>query len=379
MPGLYVHIPFCARKCRYCDFPSVEGLQAELPAYLQSLFKEMRAFAALYEQPYQTVFLGGGTPSLLSGEQLYSLMQILQECFSLAPDAEITMECNPGTVDLEKLKAYRQAGVNRLSLGLQSLDDSLLARIGRIHTAQQFFEAYAAAREVGFTNISADCMHGLPGQSAEQYLNTLLQLISLEIPHISAYQLILEEGTPLFKDVKEGAETLPDEALVYDMQDSGMTLLEESGYIRYEISNFALPGSECLHNINYWENGPYLGLGAGAHSAWRMEDGWTRWENAKDVRAYIQSDGEPERILTHIPADEEAFETVMLGLRMTRGIHLESFQARFGYPFEIVYPKATERLKKAKWLVLEDGYARLTPHGMDMENIVLQYFIPGAI
>lgn len=383
MPGLYVHIPFCVRKCRYCDFFSLA--QPELmERYLEALHAEIRALSRQPWDTIDTVFFGGGTPSLLSGKQATALLQELKRQFSIAADAEITFECNPGTLTRETLSSYREAGVNRLSIGVQSLQDELLQRIGRIHTSAAFFDSFRLAREAGFTNINADVMHGLPGQTKEAYLSTLEGLTSLCPEHISAYGLILEEGTALFDDVAAKRETLPDEDDVYEMQDAGIAYLTQQGYVRYEISNFAKPGYVCRHNLNYWANGAYLGLGAGAHSAWRLNMSglpqWTRWSNADDIAAYIKEAAMPlaQKALHGIPANEEAFETVMVGLRTSAGIPLRDFQERFHKPFAACYPKSVEILRQKGWLVLSPMHAYLTKQGLDLQNAALQYFLEEA-
>jgi oxygen-independent coproporphyrinogen-3 oxidase len=290
------------------------------------------------------------------------------------------MECNPGTVDVHKLHEYRSGGINRLSLGLQSMDDRLLRRIGRIHTPEQFLAAYTQARKAGFENINVDVMAGLPGQTLAAYIDTLKRVIALSPEHVSAYGLILEEGTPLFDDVRSGRETTPDEDAVSDMLDAGLTLLAPTGYARYEISNYARPGFRCRHNLNYWRNGEYLGIGAAAHSAWRLRDGdtprWTRWSNPVDLDAYEASAGLPlsARELTRIPVAEEAFETVMLGLRTVEGVSLENSKPALDSVRD-AYPSAKQRLLTDGWLEIADGCARLTRRGLDMQNSALQYFM----
>ena len=381
MPGLYLHIPFCVLKCRYCDFPSYAGSQHRMAAYLRAMSAEIEALEKEEWDVFDTVFLGGGTPSLLKGDELSALMRTLRQGFQIGPDAEISMECNPGTTDAHTLYEYRNAGINRLSLGLQSMDDRLLRRIGRIHTPEQFLAAYTQAREAGFENINMDVMAGLPGQTQAAYLDTLKQIIALSPEHVSAYGLILEEGTPLFDDVRAGQETVPDEDAVADMLDAGLTLLEAGGYARYEISNYAKPGFQCRHNLNYWRNGEYLGIGAAAHSAWRLPDGniscWSRWSNPADLDSYEASAGMrlAAREITRIPPAEEAFETVMLGLRTVEGVPLGAFKARFGQALDLLYPRAIQRLLTAGWLEIADGCARLTRRGLDMQNSALQYFM----
>ena len=284
MAGIYLHIPFCVRKCAYCDFVSFP--ESRVPeAYVDALTAEIALVAREGDYPatFDTVFFGGGTPSLLSGEQMRRIMDALCANFDIRSDAERSMEMNPGTVTPEKLNAYRAAGINRLSIGLQSTHDALLQSIGRIHSFAQFQDTYSSAREAGFSNINVDVMHGLPGQTLAQYLDTLKTVCDLGVQHISAYSLILEEHTPLYDRVGSGAVVRPDEDLVADMQDAGIDLLESSGYRRYEISNFALDGFACRHNLNYWRNGEYLGFGVAAHAAVRQKR-WTRFAKREYAR-----------------------------------------------------------------------------------------------
>jgi oxygen-independent coproporphyrinogen-3 oxidase len=291
------------------------------------------------------------------------------------------MECNPGTVDAHKLRQYRTAGINRISFGLQSMDARLLKRIGRIHTPETFLKSFHDARDAGFSNINADIMSGLPGQTLTDYIDTLRQVTDLGAEHISAYGLILEEGTPLIADVQQGIESVPDKDAVSDMLDAGILLLNERGYGRYEISNYSRSGYACRHNLNYWNNGEYLGIGAAAHSAWRLHDtgkpAWTRWSNPAELDTYEASAGIPlaERELIRIDTNEEAFETIMLGLRTVRGVSLAEFFKRFSCSLEQFFPHAVNTLTANGWLQIADGYARLSPHGLDMQNAALQYFL----
>ena len=381
MSGLYLHIPFCAAKCRYCDFPSYAGMEHRIGDYLDAMIAEMRALSGETWDVFDTVFIGGGTPSLLSGEQLRAMMDALRRYFKLSSDAEISMECNPGTVDVHKLSQYHEAGVNRVSFGLQSMDTGLLKRIGRIHTPETFLQSFHDAREAGFININVDIMSGLPGQTLFDYLDTLRRVADLDPEHISAYGLILEEGTPLISDVQKGIEAVPDEDAVSDMLDAGMGMLNERGYERYEISNFARQEYACRHNLNYWSNGEYLGIGAAAHSAWRLyetgKSAWTRWNNPAELDAYIETAGIPlaARKLVRIATNEEAFETIMLGLRTVQGVSLAAFFERFSCSLEQFFPSAVKTLSANGWLQIMDGYARLSPRGLDMQNAALQYFL----
>lgn len=382
MPGLYLHIPFCIKKCKYCDFTSYADAENQMDGYVDALIRDMRQYQSFDFEPFTSVYMGGGTPSLLPAPLVERLFHALYRHFPIHTNAEISMECNPGALSPDALDTCRRAGVNRVSLGAQSTDDALLSRIGRIHTRQSIFEAFSLLRQTGFSNINIDIMHGLPGQSTEDYLASIQMLLTLNPTHISAYSLILEEGTPLYDEIQEGLETLPDQDEVCAMQDAGIGLLARQGYARYEVSNFAKPGYACLHNLNYWENGAYIGLGAGAHSAWRLPDGtgrehWTRFENPPSLEAYSLSLDIPmeQREKHIIPPIEEAFETVMLGLRMLAGIHLPAFTARFGAPLDSFFPQSLKKLQKNGLIQADKTHVRATARGMDLLNQVLQEFL----
>ncbi|MEL7608422.1 MAG: radical SAM family heme chaperone HemW [Bacillota bacterium] len=378
MAGIYVHIPFCIRKCRYCDFVSFESIQ-KLEGYFDLLLAEADLRAGECRAlEFQTVFLGGGTPSLLSGDQAARLIVGLREQYRVAKDAEITIECNPGTLDAEKLQRYRKGGINRLSIGLQSTHEELLTAIGRIHTFEDFLRTHQQARSAGFENINIDLMFGLPGQTWEQYQNTLKTVISLGPEHVSAYSLTLEEHTPLHRLVERGELRLPDEDETFEMYENGACLLEQAGYARYEISNFALPGKECRHNINYWENGQYLGLGVAAHSSLRNGDSLVRSSNAVTLEAYSEALLKCELPIAsgeRIGAQQEMFECVMLGLRMIKGINRGAFLKRFGITVESAYPDAIDILVRKGWLHADKDALRLTPAGLNMQNAALLEFM----
>lgn len=378
MAGLYLHIPYCIKKCEYCDFISFPD-DGSIGEYCEALIREIEltARAKLCALTFDTVYFGGGTPSLLSGKQMKSILDALRANFEVAPDAEISMESNPGTTTQDNLIQYREAGVNRLSVGLQSSCDELLKVIGRIHKCRQFAETVEMARRAGFTNINVDVMHGLPGQTQTHYLDTLKAVCALDVSHISSYSLILNEDTPLFVRVKKGEIGLPDVDFVADMQDAGMDYLEQNGYGRYEISNFCKPGFACRHNLNYWSNGQYLGLGVAAHSALRMHE-WTRYSNVETRKEYfrlIQAGRRPvHEIIRLYPADE-MFESVMLGLRQVCGVNRADFLSRFGVDIADAYPTAMQKLKARGWLVQTETHLALNRAGLDMQNTALQFFM----
>ena len=378
MAGIYLHIPFCVRKCAYCDFVSfAEGCVPE--GYVEALLTELELVArgGGYPAAFDTVFFGGGTPSLLSGAQMKTILDALRVHFAIRADAEISMECNPGTVSPEKLAAYRAAGINRLSIGLQSTHDVLLNEIGRMHHFAQFFETLSSARAAGFDNINVDLMHGLPNQTLEQYLDSLKTVCDLGVQHISAYSLILEEHTPLYFRVEKGEVALPDEDLVADMQDAGIEYLEQRGYHRYEISNFAQDGFECRHNRNYWDNGEYLGFGIAAHAAVR-QGRWTRFANVDSLDEYYRLLARGKRPLAEtirLTQRDEMFECVMLGLRLVRGVDRARFFARFELDIAEAYPLAMEKLRKRGWVIETEQAIALNSKGLDLQNEALGFFM----
>lgn len=378
MAGIYLHIPFCVRKCAYCDFVSfAEGCVPE--GYVEALLTELELVArgGGYPAAFDTVFFGGGTPSLLSGAQMKTILDALRVHFAIRADAEISMECNPGTVSPEKLAAYRAAGINRLSIGLQSTHDVLLNEIGRIHHFAQFLETLSSARAAGFDNINVDLMHGLPNQTLEQHLDSLKTVCDLGVQHISAYSLILEEHTPLYFRVEKGEVALPDEDLVADMQDAGIEYLEQRGYHRYEISNFAQDGFECRHNRNYWDNGEYLGFGIAAHAAVR-QGRWTRFANVDSLDEYYRLLARGKRPLAEtirLTQRDEMFECVMLGLRLVRGVDRARFFARFELDIAEAYPLAMEKLRKRGWVIETEQAIALNSKGLDLQNEALGFFM----
>ena len=378
MAGIYVHIPFCVRKCLYCDFVSYPD-PAGIERYLPSLKEEMRLYAERGRLPdFDTVFFGGGTPSLLSGKQLSGLLSEIRSLFTLSPNAEITVECNPGTIHEEDLSSWFSAGVNRLSIGLQSSNDVLLARIGRIHTFSDFQNSLSAARKAGFENINVDVMHGLPGQTSGQYLDTLRMLTGEGIPHISSYALILEENTPLYTLVRSGRMHLPDEDATADMEDAGIGFLRSQGYTRYEISNFCIPGHECRHNLHYWQNDLYLGLGAAAHGCLGTGCERTRYSNHSRPDRYeaeIREGRLPVLEARSVPPEEQMFETIMLGLRTADGVNLVSFRKRFGTELSEQYSTAVRCLRENGWISESASHLRLNDRGLDMNNAAIRLFM----
>ena len=378
MIALYFHIPYCIRKCRYCDFCSFP-VDETAGRYCDALLSEIQLRKKQYpNEQAATIFFGGGTPTVLPADALCRVLDAANDAFPFSADAEISIECNPKTASADAFKTLRRTGFNRLSIGLQSANDTLLRRIGRVHTYTDFLHTYEWARDAGFANINVDVMHGLPGQTQTDYLQTLEAVCDLASEHISAYSLILEEGTPLYRDVSAGREMLPDEDAVADMQDAGMMYLKERGFDRYEISNYARPGFQCRHNLTYWHNEPYLGFGVAAHSSMREGTKQYRFANPETIPAYIKplTKGklpESERIL--INTFEQMFECVMLGLRLTTGVEDESFRRRFGVGVFETYPEAIERnRRRGLWDESDLRYLRLNARGLDLLNTVLLDF-----
>ena len=378
MIGIYVHTPYCLRKCRYCDFCSVP-IDGSAERYRSAVEREIALVKDRYPgERVKSVFFGGGTPTVLPAEDPIAILDAIRAAFPVEPDAEISIECNPKTIGKDGLSALFRAGFNRLSIGLQATSNELLSRIGRVHTYEEFLATFQAAREAGFENINVDLMHGLPGQTEADYLDAIRTVAALGPTHISAYSLILEEGTPLFADVQAGRETLPDGDAVADMEDAGMALLESLGFCRYEVSNFARSGYECRHNLIYWHNEPYLGLGVAAHSS-MIEDGfWVRFSNESSIPAYYKKLDQgrlprAERIL--INTFEQMFESVMLGLRLTEGIDRKAFFDRFGCDVIETYREAYDKNERfGFWDRGDSAFLRLTKQGMDHLDSVLRDF-----
>jgi oxygen-independent coproporphyrinogen-3 oxidase len=391
--SLYLHIPFCRSKCAYCDFNSYAGLESLIEPYVGALIAEM----GLWQQPSQdmsvaTVFLGGGTPSLLPLSEVERIVTALRQRFRLAIDAEFSCEANPGTVDLPYLQGLRSLGVNRLSLGVQSFHDDELATLGRIHTAAQAREAYHTARQAGFDNVNLDLIYGLPRQTMTAWQPTVREAIALRPDHLSLYALSLEEGTPLADAAAHGRLPPPDADLAADMYLWAEDALAAAGYQHYEISNWALPGRQCRHNLAYWLNESYLGLGAGAHSCF----GGFRFANVKDPHRYIplveesaKGDGRLAEGLApflagldHIASVEQTTaartmtETVVLGLRLVEGLPLEEFRRRFGQELMSAYGPQVEELEALGLLERGDGCLRLTTRGRLLGNEAFLRFLP---
>lgn len=393
--GLYLHFPFCVRKCRYCDFLSFPSGEAGREIYLERLKEEIKARGAVYQDyNIETLFIGGGTPSLMTGQQLTELLDTVRVSFHVSPVGEWTMECNPGTTDAETLRIYRNAGINRLSFGLQSMNDEELKYLGRIHTAKQFAENYQAARRVGFENINIDLMSALPGQTTASWLDTLNKAAAFEPEHLSAYSLIIEEGTPfwdLYGDDRSGEAdvdgiitdggggqqgkaailTLPDEDSERQMYHLTKRILAEKGYERYEISNYARKGFECRHNLIYWQRKDYLGLGLGAASM----VGNRRFSNVSDMTSYMHDWSYCQEEILDRKAQIE--ETMFLGLRCTAGVSDRMFTEKFGQSMMDIYGDIIRKYISEGFLVFYPSEGRLafSEAGTDVSNWILSDFL----
>ena len=376
---LYIHIPFCVRKCSYCDFLSFPADDEARAEYVDALLREIRAAGAVYsEYKISSVYIGGGTPSLLSPEQIGQLGTALSSAFgAFEKNCEFSVECNPGTVTQEKLRAFKAAGINRLSIGLQSMNDKELRALGRIHTSADFLNTYDAARAAGFENINIDLMQAVPYQTPASWKKTLEAAAALEPEHISAYSLIIEEGTPFYEAAAAGMlPQLPDEDEEREIYYATRDILEKYGYKRYEISNYALPGFECRHNIGYWKRENYLGLGLGASSL--IEN--VRWKNTADISKYIKCNTDEgfmqlrteEEVLTH-KAQMEEF--MFLGLRLTKGISKREFRSAFGIEYDSVYGTVSQDLEKKGLLAALDDRVFLTDLGVYLSNTAMAEFL----
>lgn len=357
---IYIHIPFCIKKCNYCDFLSAPSTGKERESYVKSLCRKIRSYVRLAGAYHVvSIFIGGGTPSILEPGQIKAILGTVREVFLVEKDAEITIEMNPGTVTREKLTAYKTSGVTRLSIGLQSADNKELEILGRIHTYEEFLETYQMAREEGFSNINIDLISAIPCQTVASWEKTLRTAAELGPEHISAYSLIIEEGTPFYDRYGGGmhAGELPGEEEERLMYQNTRRLLERYGYRRYEISNYAKPGYECRHNLGYWSRTEYLGIGTGAASL--IEN--RRWTEGGQIQA--------------LSIQEQMEEFMFLGLRKMKGVSKEQFKDTFGHSAEEIYGAVLKEMKEKKLLEEREGYVRLTEKGIDISNYVMSEFL----
>ncbi|MDO4860335.1 MAG: radical SAM family heme chaperone HemW [Bacillota bacterium] len=384
--GIYIHIPFCVRKCPYCGFLSAPPESEEQTAsYVDALVKEIGIASEAYgrDRLVDTVFIGGGTPSVLSHEQTGQILDSLAGAFTLDENPEITIEANPGTLTEEKLKAYAACGINRLSIGAQSFDDGLLESIGRIHRREDVVAVYEDARKAGFENINLDLMFGLGGQTMEKWEETLREAVSLDPEHISFYSLQIEENTPFYDLYKAGKLDTASDTMEREMHHKAIHTLQDAGFEHYEISNSAKPGRQCLHNLKYWSMAEYAGLGLGAHSY--IENGGTlglRYNNTEDMTAYIGSIGKGELPIEQRSLRKDTEKDAMgiymfTGLRKREGVDLADFKARFGLPFESAFDMddSVRKWQDAGYTEKDNGRFRLTEKGIDKSNDIMSEFV----
>ena len=360
--GLYLHIPYCVRKCNYCDFCSLPSGCAGVPdEYVVRLCKEIESYAGKAGVPLDTVYFGGGTPSLLQPLQMREIFTAIRKAFVVSEGAEITFEANPGTLTKDKAEAFYELGFNRVSIGLQSIHEKEMKKLGRIHTYEQFLSCFRTLREVGFDNISVDLMYGIPYQTKESFEQSVRALIELSPEHISAYGLMIEEGTPFFKEENLPLPSLDDEC---DMYALATEILGANGYEHYEISNYAKAGKRSRHNCLYWHLGEYIGVGAAAHSFF----GGKRFFNAESVEDYLAAT--PSETVV----DEESdlsYEYAMLGLRLKEGISLDEYETRFARSFTEGKEELIDRLVKEGLMTLDGTRIALTERGFYLSNSIL--------
>ena len=363
--GLYVHIPFCRQKCSYCDFYSLPHSEEKMDAYTAALVRHLEEVAPqAAAHVVDTVYIGGGTPTYLGAARLKTILTAIRKRYRLSHDAEITVEANPDSAcDVKALRTLHRAGVNRVSLGVQSADDALLRRIGRIHTFDQVKQAAQAIRKAGIRNLSMDLIYGLPGQTLDQWLDTLAEVLALDPQHISCYGLKLEEGTPLY--LRREQETFPDDDQQAEMYLSAVDTLAQHGYEQYEISNFAQPGYESRHNLKYWTLGEYAGFGPGAHS----DMGGVRFAYERNLDAYIAGDLHLSE-LEEIPPLDRDLEYIMLSLRTTRGIDSGYFERQFRQKFQPMEELLVQYEAHGFAVRTEKGWC-LTPRGFFVSNTII--------
>lgn len=373
--ALYIHIPFCIKKCKYCDFTSYNTYDKQ-ELYFDALIDEIRLHAKSWtDNTFNTIFFGGGTPSSVDPKYIKKVLDTIKQ-FLNTNLVEVSIEANPGTVDNVKLKSYIDSGINRISFGMQATQDDLLRRIGRIHTFDEAKRSVELAKSCGFDNINVDLMTGLPGQRVNDLIESIKKTNAMGVNHISMYTLKLEEGTSLYREVMSNETTLPDEKVEYAMSKEARTLLDKLGYKRYEISNYAKNGAMCLHNLHYWHNDDYLGVGVSASSS---KSGY-RTMNVISIDEYAKmiKSGELPYSETEQSSDEEfAFETLMLGLRLTSGVDIEEYYKRHGIKLLEKFDKIIAKFIEQGHIDTSNGRIRLTDSGLDIQNTILVEFMEG--
>jgi oxygen-independent coproporphyrinogen-3 oxidase len=373
--SLYIHIPFCKKKCNYCDFVSYQNQESLIDAYVESLLHEIEMVSEqIKKYKIKTIFIGGGTPSYLSAENISKIVNKCREILNLEELDEFSIEVNPGTIDENKLTIYRRLGISRLSIGLQACQNKLLKTIGRIHTYQEFLESYQLARKAGFDNINIDLIFGLPGQTLVQWRETLEEVVGLRPEHLSCYSLKVEENTPFAKMLEQKQIILLDEDVEREMYHEAIAFLKKNGYVHYEISNFSLPGKECKHNLVYWKQERYLGLGAGAHS-YINEQRFSNKTNLKEYMDSVNSDALPRENFIEMNKNELISEYVILGLRLIGGVSRKEFRKKFGIEIDEIFEKQIAKMSKLRLLDSNDKRVKLTTKGLDIANQVMIEFL----
>ena len=376
---LYIHIPFCARKCNYCDFLSFCASSEVQQKYINQLIREIENTSSICRDYHvRSVFFGGGTPSLLEPQYITAVMDAIRRSYRLDKDAEISIECNPASTLRHKFSAYKKAGINRLSIGLQSANNDELKLLGRIHTFEEFLKCYQGARMEGFQNINVDLINCIPLQTLKTWMKTLKTVLMLKPEHLSVYNLIVEPGTPFAEMNEEGLLMLPGEDEDEEIDAFTREYTEKMGYQRYEVSNFARPGFACRHNIGYWTEVPYVGFGLGAAS--HFEE--FRWSNTRSMEEYLAADLSREEGFSMIRKElhqqtvkEEMEEFMFLGLRLVEGVSEQEFLLRFQKRMDLVYGEQIRKFIRLSLMERVDGRLRLTPRGMDVSNVILSEFL----
>jgi oxygen-independent coproporphyrinogen-3 oxidase len=374
--GLYLHFPFCISKCPYCDFNSYPIKEdSQISSYISALYREISIYSQkIKKNNIKTIYLGGGTPTILSGDQIYKILEFCKEKFTIDKNAEITIEANPGTLDGEKIKSLIESGINRLSLGAQSFNDLFLKKLGRIHTEQDIIDSYFLARETGFNNINLDIMFALPGQTPEDFQTSLKKAVSLKPDHLSLYNLTINKGTEYYENYHRNHLKLPSEDEEFNMYDWAMKYLKENNFEHYEIANFARPHRRSLHNMIYWQNQPYLGIGAGAYS---FIQGY-RYMNLKDPKKYIKEVMNDKLPIDHgekLSLRKRMIETIILALRTNEGISYKKFKTRFKVDINITFHQQIKKLVNLRLLLKDDCKIKLTRKGVFLANTVFREFI----
>ena len=372
--GIYVHIPFCVRKCFYCDFISFANKKEIIKNYIEALKKEIAYVGvSAKNSTITTIYIGGGTPSFIDSKYIVEIIDTIKSNFQVSEDAEITIEINPGTVTKGKIEDYIKCGVNRVSIGLQSTDNKLLKQIGRIHTYEQFLNTYEMVRSVGFKNVNVDLMLALPNQSLEILEDSLKKVIAIKPEHISVYSLILEEGTKLYNLIEGGELKLPDEDIERKMYWKVKNILEQNGYNHYEISNFSKRGFEAKHNLNCWEQKEYIGMGTAAHSYYNK----TRYSNTDNLEEYIEKINQSENTKTIHEIQKETDEQkeyMLLGLRKIKGVSISKFKEKFIQNPIYIFRRELNKLVKEELIEVDIDSIKLTNKGLDFANIVWEEF-----